>query len=314
MACTAVDEKSAVGASEVVVTFEEIEAGLHVSFDAHVDLTGLSSGGFGHPLESWFFADDSFGWGLTIAASAASFEESFTDGSFVYAFDILASFNTTHVVNATGDNFRVAVVGTDLPLLFYVLPSDYVSNAPLCGSATFVDLSLSEVAPLLGTFPLDFDGRRTITFRASADLDADGDVDGADFLAIQRSEPDLISAWASQYGLSAPVRVDAQAVPEPWTGELFLLAAMLILAGPLRTVRAMNGSSGRAGPRSAANPPGCANAAGLPRTANPSYGWHAMCVPPPASQKLHALAALAGVKLRSASVRSLFLSCEGAHS
>src|SRR5687768_3123095 len=90
LACTPIDEQSALGAAEVVVTFEEIEAGLHVSYDAHVDLTGLSSGGFGYPFKSWFFADYSFGWGLTIAASAASVEGYFTEGSFDYAFNILA--------------------------------------------------------------------------------------------------------------------------------------------------------------------------------------------------------------------------------
>ncbi len=58
------------------------------------------------------------------------------------------------------------------------------------------------------------------------DLDGDGDVDGADFLAIQRTNPALISQWTSEYGggaLSA-----ASAVPEPTSVVLFGLAAVLL--------------------------------------------------------------------------------------
>jgi outer membrane autotransporter protein len=55
------------------------------------------------------------------------------------------------------------------------------------------------------------------------DLDNDGDVDGRDFLLIQRTDPSLIPAWQEQYGsnsLSANI-----AIPEP--NSLILLACVI---------------------------------------------------------------------------------------
>ncbi|MGI9428484.1 MAG: hypothetical protein ACR2NM_07495, partial [Bythopirellula sp.] len=63
----------------------------------------------------------------------------------------------------------------------------------------------------------------------SADVDLDGDVDGNDFLWIQRTEPSLISLWESQYGSTAPLAA-AQAVPEPATLLMALLAAQFLLS------------------------------------------------------------------------------------
>ena len=63
-----------------------------------------------------------------------------------------------------------------------------------------------------------------------ADLDADNDVDGSDFLALQRTDPSLFSQWQTEYGsrviISSPAA--SQAVPEPTT--LALLFPLLVLA------------------------------------------------------------------------------------
>lgn len=48
------------------------------------------------------------------------------------------------------------------------------------------------------------------------DLDADGDVDGADFLIVQRTSPLLIPQWQTEYGSSTSL-VAGQSVPEPST-------------------------------------------------------------------------------------------------
>ena len=61
---------------------------------------------------------------------------------------------------------------------------------------------------------------------ADVDLDDDGDVDGADFLAIQRTDPSLISAWQSQYG-SGGLAATAS-VPEPSSVVLIGLALTLL--------------------------------------------------------------------------------------
>lgn len=59
----------------------------------------------------------------------------------------------------------------------------------------------------------------------TADADLDGDVDGADFLIIQRTNPALIPDWQAEYGLqSGPLQTTSTAVPEPTTQFMLLLA------------------------------------------------------------------------------------------
>jgi hypothetical protein len=63
---------------------------------------------------------------------------------------------------------------------------------------------------------------------SSPDVDKDGDVDGADFLIIQRTNPALISAWQAAYGTSPLAAISlagaSTAVPEPSSGVLLCLA------------------------------------------------------------------------------------------
>ncbi len=61
---------------------------------------------------------------------------------------------------------------------------------------------------------------------ADVDLDGDGDVDGADFLAIQRTDPSLIADWQSQFG-SGPL-ASISSVPEPSSALLIGLAMTLL--------------------------------------------------------------------------------------
>ncbi|MGI9429591.1 MAG: lamin tail domain-containing protein [Bythopirellula sp.] len=58
-------------------------------------------------------------------------------------------------------------------------------------------------------------GNFTIVTQADVDLDNDGDVDGIDFLEIQRTNPTLIPEWEAQYGGGSLSAVSA--VPEPTT-------------------------------------------------------------------------------------------------
>ncbi len=66
----------------------------------------------------------------------------------------------------------------------------------------------------------------------SADFDGDGDVDGADFLAIQRSSPTLIPLWELQFGASPSVAAShySASVPEPRAVALFAASIMCIAA------------------------------------------------------------------------------------
>ncbi len=59
-----------------------------------------------------------------------------------------------------------------------------------------------------------------------ADFDQDGDVDGNDFLLLQRNDPSLIPQWQTEYGSQQEVNslTSTQTVPEPTTLALALLA------------------------------------------------------------------------------------------
>ena len=60
------------------------------------------------------------------------------------------------------------------------------------------------------------------------DFDHDGDVDGSDFLAIQREGPSLIPLWQQNFGDPA---IPSVAIPEPSGIVLAGLAAVMLLMG-----------------------------------------------------------------------------------
>jgi hypothetical protein len=64
-----------------------------------------------------------------------------------------------------------------------------------------------------------------ITSSPDANIENDGDVDGADFLAIQRMDPSLITTWESTFG-SASALAASSAVPEPAAGALLLFGLL----------------------------------------------------------------------------------------
>jgi hypothetical protein len=53
------------------------------------------------------------------------------------------------------------------------------------------------------------------SFSSTADVDGDTDVDGNDFLMIQRTDPALIPAWQAQYPAAAGALEASLQVPEP---------------------------------------------------------------------------------------------------
>ena len=65
-----------------------------------------------------------------------------------------------------------------------------------------------------------------VVANTSADADLDGDIDGADFLILQRTNPSLIADWQAQYGLGSPANSELATVPEPTTMWLVAQAAL----------------------------------------------------------------------------------------
>jgi|GEM_PF-887709 len=61
------------------------------------------------------------------------------------------------------------------------------------------------------------------------DTEPDGDVDGADFLALQRNDPSTISAWQLAYGTTPPMLSASTTVPEPASLIMAVLSSFLAL-------------------------------------------------------------------------------------
>lgn len=93
------------------------------------------------------------------------------------------------------------------------LPSSGIDN-PDAAYAAFDNISLRLV---------------DIETNGNSDADNDGDVDGADFLQLQRNNPELIAQWELDYAGNNTL-LGASSVPEPVSGTLALLAVLGLLA------------------------------------------------------------------------------------
>ena len=88
----------------------------------------------------------------------------------------------------------------------------------------------------------------------AGDFNADGSVDGADFLAWQRGESpdplgeDSLTAWKTNFGTSPPGAGISLAVPEPTAGALALLFPLVGRLG-----KAASNKSAASRPRRKAN-------------------------------------------------------------
>ena len=85
----------------------------------------------------------------------------------------------------------------------------------------------------------------TLTATDPSDVDHDGDVDGADFLMIQRTNPALISAWQAAFGsgTGTPASGAVGAVPEPSTIVLSLLSAISLCGRGRKSTTTIAGHS-----------------------------------------------------------------------
>jgi hypothetical protein len=72
---------------------------------------------------------------------------------------------------------------------------------------------------------------------ADVDLDNDGDVDGNDFLLIQRTDSSLISAWKVQFGATGLAVSATAGVPEPTSCALLVIGGIAAIAARRRGAR-----------------------------------------------------------------------------
>ena len=62
-----------------------------------------------------------------------------------------------------------------------------------------------------------------------ADADDDGDVDGTDFLILQRNNPELIADWQNEYGTGVGSVLSTTIVPEPTSGTMLMLCVSVFV-------------------------------------------------------------------------------------
>lgn len=93
-----------------------------------------------------------------------------------------------------------------------------------------------ETNPAGGQQSAFFDDFSLMLASFGTDADNDGDVDGADFLLLQRNDPSLIPQWELDYGSVAGINLLAagQAVPEPTTLATCIVASCLCMLGRSR--------------------------------------------------------------------------------
>ncbi len=138
--------------------------------------------------------------------------------------------------------------GTALDVVMLDLSNDYTPAAgdrfdiivasanDIVGTFNNSELSFPEFG--LGHFltwqPIDYSDPRKVTLEIATtlpydvDLDDDGDVDGFDFLLIQRTDPSLIPVWQYEYNRAALVSSAASTIPEPTSAAL--LGALVLVA------------------------------------------------------------------------------------
>lgn len=179
-------------------------------------------------------------------------------GSNTFGDDITLSADSTLFVDIAGTapgEFDVLSVGGDATLAGDLVVSFTNGFMPTIGD-TFDIVKVDGISSgafagladgaLVGSFGgvdlfIDYAPSGVTLFTeagADADFDNDGDVDGADFLAIQRSNPELLGAWEAQYGAGSSIQASAQSVPEPTTVMLATFAGLLMI-GRVRMGRAI---------------------------------------------------------------------------
>lgn len=110
-----------------------------------------------------------------------------------------------------------------------VAPAGTASVRVTAGMEDGINTTLNPQSAFFDDFSLDGPGGLL------ADADADGDVDGTDFLLIQRNNPALISQWQTEYGTgSLSASLASQAIPEPSTAIGLLVGAAIFLTRKTR--------------------------------------------------------------------------------
>lgn len=214
-----------------------------VNFDSNDDGTGLTNDGDFVAIDATIAGAITNNGSLELVGTV-----DFTDGVTLSASSVLGvdldGLSEFDELSVGGDFIMDGTL--DLDVDFALSEGDAFEIVNIDGSQSGMFAGLADGA-LVGNFGgvdlfIDYDGgdgNDVVLFTASGadvDLDGDGDVDGSDFLALQRTNPSLLSDWANQYGSGSGALTASQAVPEPSTILMlvFTLAAACTRRSALR--------------------------------------------------------------------------------
>jgi hypothetical protein len=145
-------------------------------------------------------------------------------GSFVAPGDFVLDAMTNRMFTITSENSRHTIRSYSLSTL-QLLRTDTVPDVP--GTAS----SLTRVGANGIAFKTS-DQKVAIAYWNSADFDADGDVDGADFLAWQRdASVGALADWKANFGVARTASANnaSTTVPEPGALRSILTAALAVV-------------------------------------------------------------------------------------
>ncbi|NOZ40752.1 MAG: hypothetical protein GXP24_11075 [Planctomycetes bacterium] len=180
-------------------------------------------------------------------AVSGDFAMSAADALFVGVGGLLAG--QFDALDIGGDAMLAGALNVSLDPGFALTAGDTFDIVDIAGTASGNFNGLADGA-LVGNFGgvdlfIDYNGGdgndvALFTVSLSGDFDADGDVDGSDFLAWQRGEvsnpPSAsdLSDWETNFGTVAPLAASSTAIPEPSSLIIALLLSGLVTTIPSR--------------------------------------------------------------------------------
>jgi hypothetical protein len=183
---------------------------------------------FGNSTTSYMFltpqsGDNTMRFGITTGSSAAE---------QVLDTDPLTPNEWVHLTVTLGGNTGILYINGEPQVAGQILrnPTDFNPTLNYIGKSQWNDPLFRGMISDFQIYDYALAMGQVADLYNNADFDGDGDVDGADFLLIQRTDPSRIEAWKSQFGQGASSIATTAAVPEPATLALLLPASVIAAA------------------------------------------------------------------------------------
>lgn len=188
---------------------------------------------FGNDTTSYMFltprsGDDSMVFAITEDSNGAEQR---------LATDPLPAGEWVHLAVTLGGNTGILYVDGVPRVAGQILldPEDLAPANNYIGRSQWPDPTFDGMISDFRIYDYALDMSQVASLVSDGDADDDGDIDGADFLLIQRDNPAHIAAWQAQFGQSGNLAPISAPVPEPDAART--LAAMLIYGIAVQPLR-----------------------------------------------------------------------------